>query len=39
MTAAANTGRWDKFKGKAESDFGGKKQEFEINGKRKKKDK
>jgi hypothetical protein len=29
----------DKFKGKAASNFGGKKQEFEINGKREKKDK
>jgi hypothetical protein len=29
----------DKFKGKAASDFGGKKQEFDIEGKREKKDK
>jgi hypothetical protein len=29
----------DKFKGKSASEFGGKKQEFEINGKREKKDK
>lgn len=29
----------DKFKGKAASDFGGKKQEFEITGKREKKEK
>jgi hypothetical protein len=29
----------DKLKGKGASDFGGKKQEFEINGKREKKDK
>ncbi|MFL5331373.1 MAG: hypothetical protein ACJ8C4_20995 [Gemmataceae bacterium] len=29
----------DKFKGKATSDFGGGKQEFDINGKREKKDK
>src|SRR6516165_9680744 len=29
----------DKFKGKAASEFGGKKQEWDINGKREKKDK
>ena len=29
----------DKFKGKAATDFGGKKQEFDIEGKREKKDK
>ncbi len=29
----------DKFKGKAASDFGGQKQEFDIEGKREKKDK
>ena len=29
----------DKFKGKAASDFGGQKQEFDIDGKREKKDK
>lgn len=29
----------DKFKGKAASEFGGKKQEFDIDGKREKKDK
>jgi hypothetical protein len=29
----------DKFKGKAASEFGGQKQEFDINGKREKKDK
>src|SRR5947208_627172 len=29
----------DKLKGKGESDFGGQKQEFDINGKREKKDK
>ena len=29
----------DKFKGKAASNFGGQKQEFDINGKREKKDK
>ena len=29
----------DKFKGKAASDFGGQKQEFDINGKREKRDK
>jgi hypothetical protein len=29
----------DKFKGKSASDFGGKKQEFDIEGKREKKDK
>jgi len=29
----------DKFKGKAASEFGGKKQEFDIEGKREKKDK
>jgi hypothetical protein len=29
----------DKFKGKGASDFGGQKQEFDINGKREKKDK
>jgi hypothetical protein len=29
----------DKLKGKGSSDFGGKKQEFDINGKREKKDK